>query len=79
MSKQDGMDWVSSTVTIVVVLTTALTKPSISLTVAFVAMMGMAFYCRRRSQSWLGTGFAIAGAAVIASAIAFLLVKGRFH
>jgi hypothetical protein len=79
MSKQGEDDWVSSTVTILVILTTALTKPSISLTVAFVAMMGMAFYYRRRSQSWLGTGLAMVGAAVIAGAIAFLLVKGRFH
>jgi len=79
MSKQEQTDWVSSTVAVAICLLTALASPIISLPAALVAMVGMAVYYRRRSQSWVGAGCAMAGAVVIAAAIAFLIIKGRFH
>jgi cytochrome c biogenesis factor len=79
MSKSAQEDWVSSTVAVAICLLTALVSPTISLPVALVAMVGMAFYYRRRQQSRIGMILAACGAAVIAVAIAFLIIRGRFH
>ena len=79
MSKFAKDDWISSTVTVAICLLTALVSPKISLPVALVAMVGMAFYFRRLQQSRIGMILAACGAAVIAAAIVFLIAKGRFH
>lgn len=60
-------------------LLTALARPTLSLPVAFAAMVGMGIYYRLRFQSWIGAGVALVGAAVIAIAIALLLATKRFH
>jgi hypothetical protein len=79
MSKQEQADWVGPTVAVAICMLTALVSPTISLPIAFVAMVSMALYYRRRQQSRIGMILAACGAAVIAAAIAFLIIRGRFR
>jgi hypothetical protein len=74
--KQDDGDWVSTSITVAICMLTALANPWISMSVAFAAMVFLAFYYWRRYGNRTGSALAAAGAGVLLATIVVLwLVK----
>lgn len=75
--KKDDEDWVSTTITIAICMLTALANPWISMSVAFAAMVFLAFYYRRRYRHRTGSALAAAGAGVLLATLVVLWLMRR--
>ena len=76
MTRSEHADWVGPVVAVGLCLLAPLVRPVISFSAALVAMLGMAFYYRRLTRTWVGTWVLLAGAVGISMAIVYFMARG---
>ena len=76
MTKSEHADWVGPVVAVGLCLLAPLVRPVISLLFASAAMLGMAFYYRRRTRSWVGAWALLAGAVAVSMGIVYFMARG---
>lgn len=75
MTKPECDDWVGPVVAVGLCLLAPLVRPVISLLVASVALLGMAFYYRHRARTWVGAWALLTSAVAVSMAVVYFMAR----